>query len=157
MILKRAFSIFLIVFLFLNTACNDDFFFSSSVEFDDKTWNIDENALFKFQISEPDAKYAIFIDYNCEKQYLTENIWLEFAVKSPGNIEQKDTVMYLLTDKNGKWFGKEKSKYVENKFLYKNNISFPASGDYSVKIRHLMRENDLPAALSVGISIVKHN
>lgn len=154
--LKKAFSILISIILLFGTSCKQGAFYSSSVEFEDKVWDIDENALFSFEVIEPQAKYAIFIDFVCSKQYLTDNIWFEFAVKSPGNIEQIDTVMFLITDEGGKWFGNEKSALVENKFLYKNNISFPQAGEYTVKIRHLMRENDLPQAVSTGITIEKY-
>ncbi len=145
-----------LVFILALQSCKDDFFYQSKVEFENKTWSIDKNAVFSLKIDDSKSAYGIFIDVVCSENYLTNNLWLEFSIKSPQNVEQKDTIMYKISDETGRWFGKKESEIIINKFLYKNNIHFPENGNYEIKLRHLMRAEDEPVLQSVGITVAKY-
>ena len=65
---------------------------------------------------------------------------------------------------DGQWLGKGAGSVKENKLWYKENISFPESGVYTLHIRHAMRRNGeveglalLKGITDVGLQIEKAN
>ena len=52
-----------------------------------------------------------------------------------------DTLEYNMTDVTGKFLGKGITDVKENKLFYKENITFPRKGNYTLKIRQAMRKN----------------
>jgi gliding motility-associated lipoprotein GldH len=148
--------ILLLFFVFIAKSCKDDFFYKDYVEIKSRTWEISEKAFFKVNIEKPKDLYQIFIDIDCNEDFPTNNLWLAVEVKSPSGINQRDTVMYNISDETGKWYGEKSGKTIQYKFLYKKDISFPKEGEYTFQIEHLMRENDLPSVSNIGISIARN-
>lgn len=72
-----------------------------------------------------------------------------------------DTLEYQMALPDGTWLGTG-GTIKENKFWYKEEISFFEEGNYSLSIRHAMRNNasvegvtELEGITDVGISIEK--
>ncbi len=146
------FFFFILFSIFLS--CNN-FFYENKIEFDDNEWNKDEQLNCEFEIIQTEASYDIYINFACKEEYKTNNIWLFVEVISPSGNIQKDTIEYYITDNVGKWFGKKRSNFIENKFLYKQNIKFPEKGLYIFTLQHGMRKKDTPLAVSIGLTIRK--
>ncbi|MEG1910793.1 MAG: gliding motility lipoprotein GldH, partial [Bacteroidales bacterium] len=65
-----------------------------------------------------------------------------------------DTVECVLADINGKWSGKGFGKYLDNQFLFKQNIRFPEEGSYIIEIYQGMRTLSLKDVESIGLKII---
>ena len=52
-----------------------------------------------------------------------------------------DTLQYEMADVTGKFLGTGISDVKENKLFYKENVQFPASGNYVFKISQAMRKS----------------
>lgn len=143
---------FLLISLY---SCKDDIFYQEHVEIKTDFWNVKDVAFFNTTIQEPDDLYQIFLDIDCKDDFLTNNLWLSVSVKSPSGVVQRDTVMYNITDEKGRWYGDKNGNIIHYRFIYRNSISFPVTGEYIFEISHLMRESDKPSVSSVGIVINK--
>jgi gliding motility-associated lipoprotein GldH len=139
--------------LLLLSACKNGSVFSEKIPLVAENWAIDDNISFQFEINEIEKSYNVFIELDIYDDFLTNNLWLFISTESPSGINQTDTVMFYVADLKGKWYGRKKGKIVSNKFLYKSMIKFPEKGQYGLRIRHGMRENDLPKVESIGIEI----
>ncbi|NPA68484.1 MAG: gliding motility lipoprotein GldH [Chlorobi bacterium] len=144
----------LIILLFF-TDCKKNVLYRASTEIQNKTWQIGDSICFNTEIKDTKNYYNIFINLNIDENFLTENIWLFVKSTSPSGNILNDTVMFYITDKNGKWLGKKHGNTIKNKFLYKPHVKFPETGNYKFCLNHGMRKNDLPKINSVGISIEK--
>jgi len=67
-----------------------------------------------------------------------------------------------MANADGTWLGKGYGSIKENKLWYKENINFPVTGVYTVRIEHAMRKNgtvdgivELPGIIDVGVEIEK--
>ncbi len=140
------------IFLF---SCNNNTIFKDSSDIPENTWQINDTLIFCPNISDVDNYYNLFINIDADKDFLTDNIWLIIDSESPSGNVLHDTVMFFISDDKGKWFGKQKGDIIRNKFLYKTHIRFPEKGQYTFRLRHGMRKNDLPRISSAGISIEK--
>ncbi len=149
---KYLFLIILSVYLF---SCKEKIVFEKSKPISKKIWEISDTLEFETTINDTSNFYNIFIHIDAQENFLTNNIWLFVKSESPSGNILKDTVMFYLSDAQGKWFGKKQGETINNKFIYKAHIRFPEKGIYKFYLQHGMRENDLPRVSSVGISIEK--
>lgn len=147
------FSLFLIALIITLNSCDDEALFKENSVIVSEGWGINDSVVFKAAISETENFYNVFIDVRINELFLTNNLWLFVSTKSPSGNIQSDTIMYFVSDEHGKWFGNEKGSSIDNKFLYKAFIRFPEEGEYTFKIKHGMREKDLPLIESLGITV----
>tara|TARA_R110002050_G_scaffold15706_3_gene48092 strand:- start:38341 stop:38826 length:486 start_codon:yes stop_codon:yes gene_type:complete len=126
----------------------------------------DKDAILEFNISEIDTvqPYNLFINLRNDETYAYSNIFLIAELDYPDGSSVKDTLEYDMTFPNGEWLGKGYGSIKENKLWYKENIVFPVSGVYNLKISHAMRKNgkvegliDLEGITDVGYQIEKSN
>lgn len=146
-------SLFLFAIIVIFNSCDDEALYSGNNEITSDAWGIGDSAVFKAKISETESFYNVFIDIKINELFLTNNLWLYIFTESPSGNIQSDTIMYFITDERGKWLGKEKGAFIENKFMYKAYIKFPEKGEYTFIIKHGMREKDLPLIESIGITV----
>ena len=146
-------SLFLFAVIVIFNSCDDETLYSGNQEIPSDGWGIKDSVVFKATISETENFYNVFIDIEINELFLTNNLWLYIFTESPSGNIQSDTIMYFITDDRGKWFGKEKGSFIENKFMYKAYIKFPETGEYTFVIKHGMREKDLPLIESIGITV----
>lgn len=141
---------FLIITLY---SCSDNFQYYNSYNIENTEWQAGDIKSFDVEIKKPNAKYEVLVDITNSKDYKTSNLWLFVSVTSPKGVVQTDTVMFLLTDQAGHWYGKESEESVDNRFLYKSNISFPIEGKYIFTLQQGMREQDTPLIEKLGLRI----
>ncbi len=134
-------------------SCNKTSLYSEFVEITTNKWEINDVKTFDVHIEKPKLKYNIFIEITNDKDYATSNLWLYISSESPSKKIQTDTVMFLLTDNKGHWYGKEAGDNVENAFLYKKAISFPERGNYKFSIQHGMRPKYMPTVKKIGLKL----
>ena len=145
----------LILFAIVTTlnSCDERTLYSENKKIISESWGIADSVIFKATIFETENFCNVFIDVDIKETFLTNNLWLFISVESPSGNIQNDTIMYYIADETGKWFGKEKRPFIENKFIYKPYIKFPDKGEYIFIIKHGMREKDIPMVKSIGITV----
>ena len=70
---------------------------------------------------------------------------------------QKDTIECFLADEFGKWLGTGAGALKEMPVLYRQQVIFPDSGIYQMKIGQGMRDSILVGINDIGIRVEKAN
>ncbi|CAL2102398.1 Gliding motility lipoprotein precursor GldH [Tenacibaculum sp. 190130A14a] len=159
---KNSIYVFMALIFFSLTSCD------SKQEFDEYTsipkgaWNKDNTVAFLFSINDTIQKKNLFINLRNNKNYPFSNLFLIAQIDFPDGQKIVDTLEYDMTDVTGKFLGKGFSDIKENKLFYKENITFPKSGEYTFKVRQSMRKNgevhgveSLEGVTDVGFRIEK--
>ncbi|HDZ14805.1 MAG TPA: gliding motility lipoprotein GldH, partial [Pricia sp.] len=94
--------------------------------------------------------------------YPYSNLFSIAELESPTGETIKDSLQYRMALPDGTWLGKGFGSMKENKLWYKENIIFPTSGVYHVRLSQAMRKNgsvngvvNLKGVTDVGFEIEK--
>ena len=114
--------------------------------------------MYKRQIN----KHNLFVNLRNNNAYEFSNLFLITKLDFPDGQKIIDTLEYDMADLTGKFLGAGFSEIKENKLFYKENISFPINGDYSIGITQAMRKSNeidglqnLEGVTEVGFRIEK--
>ncbi|WP_373518742.1 gliding motility lipoprotein GldH, partial [Pricia sp.] len=96
-----------------------------------------------FSFSEIDTvqRHNMFINVRNDATFAYSNLFLIAELEFPTGETVKDTLQYEMALPDGTWLGKGYGSIKENKLWYKENIVFPTSGVYNVRISQAMRKN----------------
>jgi gliding motility-associated lipoprotein GldH len=134
-------------------SCNRKTVYSKEYAIDSGIWQAQEKKEFDIEISDLNALYDIYLIFNIDKDYSTNNLWLDITSTSPSGNSETDTLMFFVCDNTGKWLGETKGDVVYNQFLFKKGIKFPEKGIYKIEYEHRMRDHNLPKIQSAGILV----
>jgi gliding motility-associated lipoprotein GldH len=153
----------LISFLVLSS-CSKNVVFYKYQNLKDAKWHKDSIVNFHVNITDTVSKNAIYINLRNNKDYDFNNLFLIVGIDFPNKTKIRDTLEYLMTDKNGYYLGRGYTDVKENKLEFRTDIQFPTKGDYLFKIEHAMRKNGdengvefLEGVSDIGIQIEKIN
>lgn len=134
-------SLILLFILFILMACGNSLVFSEYQSTDNGTWSREDAKEFSF--SEPDtiSPYNLFIHIRNDNSYAFSNLFLIADLTFPDGKIIRDTLEYEMANPDGTWLGKGYGSIKENKLWYKENIVFPVTGVYTLRLSHAMREN----------------
>ncbi|CAM1369776.1 Gliding motility lipoprotein GldH homolog [Tenacibaculum sediminilitoris] len=151
---------FLITMLF--ASCDSSSDFDAYVALPKSSWNKKNTIQFTFPINDSIGKKNLFINLRNSKDYAYSNLFLITQMNFPDGQVIIDTLEYDMADVTGKFLGQGFSDIKENKLFYKENITFPATGEYTFKVRQAMRKNgavegieELEGITHVGFRIEK--
>ena len=127
-------------------------------------WNKDSVVEFNFSGLDTLQTHQMFINIRNDNTFPYSNLFLIAAMEYPNGDTVIDTLEYLMAQPDGTWLGKGYGSIKENKLWYKENIVFPSSGVYTLRLSHAMRKNgnvegdvNLEGITDVGFEIVKSN
>lgn len=106
-----------------------------------EVWNKDKAISFK--VSPPDSTktYSLFVNLRNTNEYKYNNLFLIVEMNFPHGKNIIDTLEYKMAKPNGEFLGTGLTSIKENKLWYKEGIVFNEKGEYTVNIKHAMREN----------------
>ncbi|MGB6153874.1 MAG: gliding motility lipoprotein GldH [Pricia sp.] len=149
----------LVIVLF---SCNDELVLSEYRATDDGAWNKDDIIEFSFSEMDTLQRHNLFITVRNDASYPYSNLFLIAELEAPTGVTVKDTLQYQMALPDGTWLGKGFGSMKENKLWYKENIVFPTSGEYKVRLAQAMRKNgsvngvvNLQGITDVGFEIEK--
>jgi gliding motility-associated lipoprotein GldH len=128
------------------------------------TWNKEQSI--EFQIPQLDSlrNYNVFLNVRNSNEYKFNNLFLLVSITFPHGKTVIDTLEYRLANPDGTWLGTGLGSIKENKFWYKENVSFKEEGIYKLTIAQAVRNNgevdgvtDLAGITDVGFSIEEVN
>lgn len=96
---------------------------------------------FNFTVKDTISKRNLFFNLRNNNDYPFSNLFLIANINFPDGTQITDTLEYDMADKTGKFLGTGFSEIKENKLFYKENITFPSTGDYVVSVYQAMRKN----------------
>ncbi len=140
--IKRNSIYVLIAFLMISfTSCDSKQEFDEYTSIPKASWNKQNTVTFLFSINDTVQKKNLFINLRNNKNYPFSNLFLIAEMDFPDGQKIVDTLEYDMTDVTGKFLGKGFTDIKENKLFYKENITFPKSGEYTFSVRQSMRKN----------------
>lgn len=108
-----------------------------------------------FQISDTISPYNIYVVLRHTDNFPYSNIWLNLGFQNPGGQMQFRKINLELGDDAGGWMGAGMNDIWEvRKLLFVQHFS--KLGEYRYEINQIMRDNPLPAIMSVGVRVQKN-
>ncbi|NNG09296.1 MAG: gliding motility lipoprotein GldH [Arenibacter sp.] len=159
--LRSVIAFFIVI---LSVSCDRHLVKSDYNSTDNGSWNKD--SIMEFSFSELDSlqEYNMFINVRNDATYPFSNLFLIAELSFPNGDRVRDTLEYEMSKPDGQWLGTGYGSLKENKLWYKENVVFPLSGVYTLKLSHAMRKNgqvegivDLEGITDVGYQIEKSN
>ena len=147
--------LFLLTSFLILSSCNKGVVYTDSVAMTENEWPIMNVASFTATISDTINSNNLFFILRTGSDYPFRNIYLFVTASSPEGKNITDTLQYYLADDKGKWYGKGFGDIHELKLPYKSNVFFPSKGEYSFRIQHGMRQEELPGVYDIGFRIEK--
>lgn len=153
-----------IVVIALFCSCDDSIVKSDYKATNNGFWNKENTIEFNFSEIDTIKQHDIFINIRNDQTFAYSNLFLIAELNYPDGNRIRDTLEFEMALPDGTWLGKGHGSIRENKLWYKENIVFPSSGVYTLKVFHGMRKNgnvegivNLEGITDVGYEIVKSN
>lgn len=128
------------------------------------SWSKDNVVEFTFSEIDTTQKHNIYINIRNDETFEFNNLFLIAELDYPDGQSVTDTLEYQMALPDGTWLGKGSGSLKENKLWYKENIIFPTSGVYTLRVSHAMRKNgnvngilNLEGITDIGFEIEKSN
>ncbi len=144
------------------TSCDSTRVYDEYLSLPNSSWSKENTVEFSFPVKDSINKKNLFINLRNNKDYQYSNLFLITEIDFPDGQVIIDTLEYDMTDVTGKFLGKGFTDIKENKLFYKENITFPTTGEYTFKVRQAMRKNgntlgidELEGITHVGFRIEK--
>ena len=144
-----------VIFLY---SCSNNSIYSSYRDFENG-WGLNDTVLFKFS-DIPNNKFDIQFLIRNDNYYEFSNLFLIASLNEDGILIAKDTLEYLMADKQGNLLGTGYGNIRESFLIWINDFDFKNESDYLITLNHAMRKNQeekglkiLPGIISVGINI----
>ena len=133
----------------LLASCNDNAIYDDYETLPQNGWS--QNEPIEFMVKDVDtfSMYNAFINLRNNSDYQYSNLFLITELNFPNGKVVTDTLEYTMAFPNGNYLGNGFGDVKENKLWYKENITFPESGKYTIKIRQAMRQNGSVAPIEI--------
>ncbi|WP_282054045.1 gliding motility lipoprotein GldH [Maribacter luteus] len=145
-------------------SCNNSIVKTEFKPTENGSWNKDSIMEFNFSGLDTIQKHHMFINVRNDNTFAYSNLFIIAALVYPNGETVTDTLEYIMAEPDGTWLGKGYGSIKENKLWYKENIVFPSSGVYTLRLSQAMRKNgnvdgiiNLEGITDVGFEIVKSN
>jgi gliding motility-associated lipoprotein GldH len=151
--MKRFFVIISSLLFLFFLSCKSDKVYEDYKTIESSGWNQDTVAKFSFTIDKNYLGYNLSFNIRNRGDYPYSNLWLFVDIIAPDYSIVSDTLEYQLALPNGKWTGKGTGGMYSNKFLFRENVSFPAPGKYTISVHQAMRTNPLTGISDIGLEV----
>lgn len=138
-------------------SCDQSQVFDKYEAIPDAKWHKDSLVVFTIPVTDSLQNHNLLVNVRNETTYNYSNLWLFVEIIQPDGEMLKDTFQMVLAEPSGKWLGEGIGKLKTRQAIFRRNVYFPVTGEYTVKIQHGMRENVLHGIHDVGFRIEKVN
>lgn len=138
-------------------ACDPDKVIDEYNTVKNSVWDVDSVQNFTFIIFRKDQYHNIYFNIRNDRSYEFSNLWLFVTIIPPRGESKTDSVQVMLADPSGKWLGRGFSGIYDNRLIYMQNVYFPETGNYTISLRHGMRQTRLKGITDIGIRVEKVN
>lgn len=150
---RRKFVFLLLAAMALLWACQNSIVFQEQKAIPAKGWHYQDYLLFEPNIQDTLSLHKLYLDIRNTTDYAYSNLFLFLDIEFPDGRILRDTVECTLADRRGQWTGSGFGHIRFNRFLFRDDVWFPAKGIYKIKIHHGMREDTLQGIADTGIRI----
>lgn len=139
----------------LLAACDTNRVFDQYKPIEDAVWHKDSLVNFDVPVKDTTQNHNLLINVRNDVNYRYSNLWLFVTIEQPGGTTVKDTFEMVLADPSGKWLGEGFGGLKNRKVIYRRNVFFPHSGNYSISLQQGMRNDELEGISDVGVRLEK--
>jgi gliding motility-associated lipoprotein GldH len=136
-------------------SCKSDKLYEEYKTIQSSGWEKDSVARFNVTIDKHYLSYNLSINVRNRGDYPYSNLWLFVDITAPDHTKISDTIEYQLALPNGKWIGKGTGGIYSTQFPFRENVTFPTPGNYTISVRHAMRTNPLTGISDIGLAVKK--
>jgi gliding motility-associated lipoprotein GldH len=118
-------------------------------------WESKEVIEFHIPVSDTASIYNTAICIRHTGQYDYSNLFLFVTALAPDGKSVRDTLEITLADEHGKWLGKGAASVFTQYHSYRQQVKFPVSGIYTIRIEQAMWAQQLKFITEVGFLLEK--
>jgi gliding motility-associated lipoprotein GldH len=136
-------------------SCDSKRVFEQNINIDKELWDYKDIKKFEVAIQDTAIRYNIGVNLRHSFQFEWRNVYVQIETTLPDGKVLEKRVNLLLSEADGKWYGK---CFGDNCFIYipiQSNFIFPNKGKYTFRIKQDMRQNPLKLIKFVGLRIEK--
>jgi gliding motility-associated lipoprotein GldH len=160
--LKFLYSLLVILFVLVLSACNNNVVYSEYKNIDvDKGWAVKDKITLEADIEDTESRHDVYINVRNADSYQFRNLFVFLHTTYPDGKMSTDTLECILSDERGNWLGKGAGDLWDNTIPFKKNTQFKQKGKYKFTFEQAMRYGSaavidpLPMILDIGITIEK--
>ena len=124
-------------------------------EIPDAAWHKDSLVVFNVPIDDTLQNHNLLIQLRNATSYNFSNLWLFIEITQPDGEILKDTFEVVLADLSGRWLGQGYGGLKTLQAIYRRDVYFPKSGEFTIAIQHGMRQEVLKGIHDVGFRVEK--
>ena len=138
-------------------ACDEQRVYEKNVDLKDNLWYIDTIPSFTFRIEDASRPYNLYYNVRNAVSYPYYNLYVTYSLHdSTGKVLRSRLQQLQLADATtGKPLGDGLGDIYDHQILSGKNYRFPGKGAYTFRIKQYMRQDPLPAIMSVGVRVEK--
>jgi gliding motility-associated lipoprotein GldH len=130
--------------------------FEKNIQIPESRWTYKFEPEVKFEIKDTNSLYNVFVTLRHKDAYAYRNLWLDIATRQPGDTSfQKGRFEMTLQQTDGKWLGTGYGDIWELRHPLFKQIQFKKQGEYTIRLRQIMRDDPLMHIMNAGIRIEK--
>ena len=112
-----------------------------------KNWAKSDTLQFNFLQPDTTDLYNLYFNIRVDQEYSFSNLYLISKIKFPHGKIVQDTLEYKMAQPSGELLGVGGTGIKESKLWYKEGVTFPEEGSYTVSVRQAMRKRGEEKAL----------
>lgn len=136
-------------------ACNVNSVFDQYKPIKNGVWHKDSLVVFNIPVTDTLQNHNLYINVRNKVNYRYSNLWLFVNIEQPEGVVVKDTFEMVLADPSGKWLGEGMGGLKNRKAIYRRNVFFPRSGNYTISVQQGMRDEKLNGISDIGVRLEK--
>jgi gliding motility-associated lipoprotein GldH len=144
----------LILAVSLNS-CNNQMIFRENRHINASGWSPSDSLAFTFTIDDTLVPLNLYFNVRNTTDYPYQNLYFFITTLYPGGEYSRDTAECILAGIDGQWLGKGRGETRDSKFLFRKQVRFRKTGEYTLFVNQAMRENILKGISDIGLIIEK--
>ena len=137
------------------SGCDTKSVFEKNIDIPKYIWNLEFKPVFNVPITDTSFLYDIYVNVRHTQFYPNSNLWILITTQFPDGKQLEKRVELTLADKEGKWHGDCLGDICDIQIPIQENAFFNQPGNYAFTYEQIMRTNDLPFVMSMGLRIEK--
>ena len=127
-------------------ACNSQSIYDKYKPINKGVWNKDSLVVFQVPVTDTLQNHNLYINVRNNVDYRYSNLLLFVSIEQPERV---------LAEPAGKWLGEGFGGLKTREAIYRRNVFFPRSGDYTISLQQGMRNDELKGISDVGVRVEK--
>ena len=142
--------------LFALYSCDDSRIFEKHVDFESKSWVVDNKPSFDFEITDHTQNYNIYYTVRNSLEFPFSRIFVNYNLSDSTGLNLKKELLdnYLFDQKTGEPQGESGlGDLYDHRFPIAMNYHFDKPGKYIVTLEQFNRSDTLSGVLAVGVRV----